>query len=389
MENSLKKLHIKSIDNDTSGRLTCEIEIMGNKEIVEMSFSPNVREFLTIDRCDALVMGCLMFAIRNELDIISDLPISETLYYKLTRHYIPGICTDKVYRPEIKAEVIHDISERGKIVATGISCGVDSLYTVMEHTGNLVPEDFKLNALVFLNAGAHHFGSREQYGMLHKGRRQNAVDFCASISLPMIEISTNLPEILEKYSAYDHVEQHTFMMLSCILMILRGVRRYCYSGGYPYSQFDCKLLSDKIVGCAHYDLFTLWCASGANTEFYSTGGSLSRFEKVKALMGYTPSEKTLNVCVTSVNNCGECFKCKRTLLELDAAGGIDRYNQVFDIDKYKANRTKLIMEGYRGAVKGDDLLKEMTEFFSKEISGPQRLIQRLRVMAGRIVSLFR
>lgn len=385
----MKKLYIKSINCDIYGRLTCEIEIEGNKEIIEQYYSPNVKEFLTIDRCDAIVMGVLMFAIQQEMNIVSDLPISETLYYKLTRHFIPGICTDKFHRPMIDAEITTDISERGKIVATGISCGVDSLYTIMEHTGKMVPVDFRLNHLVFLNAGAHHFGSLEQSEMLYKGRLQNAVDFCASVNLPLIEITTNLPEILEKYSAYDHVKLHTFMMLSCILMIQRGIRRYYYSAGYPYSLFDCKLLSKKVLDCAHYDLFTLWCTSGANTEFYSTGGSLSRLDKVKALMGYSPGEKYLNVCVASVNNCGECFKCKRTLLELDAAGDIDQYNLVFDIEKYKARRRELILEGYRGAIKGDDLLKEMSDFFNQEISRPERFVQRLRVLAGRIVSFFK
>lgn len=389
MNNSRKTLHIKSFSRENEGILACAIEIDGKPENISMRFSDNVSQYLTIDRCDAIVMGVLMFAIRHNLDIVSELPISSTLYYKLSRHFLPGICTDKVFTPRIKAEVTSDISDGGDITATGISCGVDSLYTIMEHTGAEVPADFRLNHLVFLNAGAHHFGTKEQSMTLYQGRYESAVRFSESVKLPLIEISTNLPEVLEKYSAYDHVENHTFMMLSCILMIQRGVRRYYYSGGYPYSWFDCNLLNDRVLDCAHYDLFTLWCASGSKTEFYSTGGSLSRYDKVKALSNYVPAEAALNVCVASVHNCGECFKCKRTMLELDAAGIIDKYNKVFDVERYKKNRRKLILEGYRGALKGDDLLKELSVFFHTEISRKGRMVQKMRVVAGKFVTMFR
>lgn len=383
---SHKTLLIKSIFHKNDGILWCSIEIDGTPENILMSFSNNVSKYLVIDRCDAIVMGVIMFAIRHNLDIVSDLPISATLYYKLTRHYLPGICSDNVHVPRIEAQTIPDISGGGDIIATGISCGVDSLYTIMEHTGQDIPNDFCLNHLVFLNAGAHHFGNKAQSKILLQGRYNNAMSFCESIKLPLIEISTNLPEILEKYSTYDHVEHHTFMMLSCILMIQRGVKRYYYSGGYPYINFDCRILQDKILGCAHYDLFTLWCATNPKTEFYSTGGCLSRFDKIRAMSQYTPANKFLNVCVSSVSNCGDCFKCKRTMLELDAAGIIDNYNRVFDVDRYKKNRKKLILEGYRGALKGDDLLKELSKFFSSEINQSERFLQKMRVFIGKIVS---
>lgn len=379
---------IKALLCDGNGNVKCQMSIGDKNEEVKMTFSSNVRSFITIDRCDAMVVGLLMFAIRHGMDIESELPISETLYYKLTHHFVPGICTDKVYRPRIVARVVPDVDGRREIVATGISCGVDSLYSIMEHTDG-VSDGFRLNHLVFLDAGAHHFGTKERERQLYEGRRKNAIDFCRFINLPLIEITTNLPEVLGKYSDYSHIEHHTFMMLSCVLVIQRGISRYYYSGGYPYSMFSCKLPKDMVLGCAHYDLLTLWAASNGSMEFLSTGGSLSRFEKVQALKGYEPAEKFLNVCVATVRNCGKCFKCKRTLLEIDAAGSIDKYDAVFDIDEYKATRRHRIKEGYRGVVKGDDLLSELTPFFRRELSASSRMKQRVRVLLGKIVLLFR
>ena len=385
----MKNILIDNISQLSDGQVNINIAIDGNNETVEMNFSENVRDYISTDRADAIIMGLLMFAIKRRVDIQSNLPISETLYYKLTHHFIPGICNNGIYRPKILTNLVKDVkrSDNG-IVATGISCGVDSLYSIKEHTED-VSEEFKLNHLLFLDAGAHHFGSPEKWDELYKGRLQNARNFSKEVGLPLIEINTNLPLIIEKYTEYSHLEHHTYMMLSCLLMIQKNIRKYYYSGGYPYNKFDCNILPDKVAKCAKYDLFILWAASNSETEFCSTGGSLNRYEKVIALGNYKPSWKYLNVCVASVQNCGKCFKCKRTLLEIDAAGNIDKYGSAFDIKTYKREREKLIKEGLRNAIKGDETLAEITDFFNHEISPMQRRIQSVRVGCGKIVSKFR
>ncbi|MCM1070051.1 MAG: hypothetical protein NC210_04075 [[Clostridium] fimetarium] len=385
----MNKLIIDKIQPNTNG-VDIDIVIAGKKETVKIDFSQNAIRHLTTDRADAIIMGLLMFAIRQNMDIESHIPISETLYYKLTHHFIPGICGDRVHQPRIYAEIVKDLppSADGGIVATGISCGVDSLYSIMEHTKK-VSDNNRLNHLVFLDAGAHHFGSKDLWDELYMGRLENARNFSKEVGLPLIEISTNLPEIFDKYTTYDHLEHHTYMMLSCLLMIQSGVSHYYYSGGYSYEEFSCGLQKGKVLGCAHYDLFILWCASSPNISFYSTGGSLNRVSKVRALNGYKPAEKYLNVCVASVRNCGHCFKCKRTLLELDASGMVDQFGGVFDINSYKKNRMRLIEEGYRGAIKGDEMLLEIMPFFNQNISPSKRFFQRARVMCGKIASLIR
>lgn len=40
-------------------------------------------------------------------------------------------------------------------------------------------------------------------------------------------------------------------------------------------------------------------------------------------------------------NCGECFKCRRTLLALDAADKLEDYRESFDIDKYFKQRKRI------------------------------------------------
>lgn len=384
---------IESISSNDKGAVEIGLTIDDTPETILMTFSKNVTKYLTTDRCDAAIMGLLMLAIRTKKNIVSNIPISESLYYKITEDLIPGLCIDeKVYAPDIKVSIISDAQpdNDSHIVATGISCGVDSLYSVMDHINHKC-ESFNLNSLVFLNAGSHHFGTDDQSQKLYKGRRENAIAFSKEINLELIEISTNLPEIIERHQEkYEHIEHHTFTMLSCILMMQKGVSKYYYSGGYPYAEFDCKLNPDQILGSAHYDLLTLFCASNQNIHFYSSGGSVTRLNKIISLGNYKPSEQYLNVCVADIKNCGHCFKCKRTLLELDAAGTLDKYGAVFDIEDYKNNRKSRILEGYRSLLRGEDSsLNELKSFFEKELTPTQRHIQRLRVSLGKLYSYIR
>ena len=93
-------------------------------------------------------------------DIESKLPISEELYYNLHFHFIDSLiqANPNFHRVQINAPLTqaNNISFNNKnIVATGISCGVDSLYTIATHgKQSSIPSDYKLNALCFFNVGA-------------------------------------------------------------------------------------------------------------------------------------------------------------------------------------------------------------------------------------------
>ena len=67
------------------------------------------------------------------------------------------------------------------------------------------------------------------------------------------------------------------------------------------------------------------------------GAEKSRLEKMSALVNWEPAQKYLNVCVNSVKNDNKCFKCVRTMLEIDAVGDIDKFNRVFDVAFYRQN----------------------------------------------------
>lgn len=359
------------------------LKIDGNSDKIIITVSDNVAPYLTVDRIDAIVTGLLIFAARNGYNFKSDIPITDELLYNISHHLIPAIST-KAHSPQINAPTITPASQTGKIVATGISCGVDSLYTIATHT-DLPNSDGNINYLSFFDAGSH--GTDAVSIKIKEGRRALAKQFAQKYGLNYFEVTSNLPEIIEKNTVggYSHLENHTFMMAHCILTLYKGIHRYYYSAAYDYTDFNCVYTPDGEFDSAYYDLLTLMSISYGNIRFYSSGGEVSRLKKVELLSSYKPATESLNVCIEAVENDNICFKCVRTLLEIDALGVLDRFNIVFDINYYRQHRTWYLEQAYIEALKGDLFTKELLPYFKKDMTP----WFKLRALARKIISVIK
>ena len=65
---------------------------------------------------------------------------------------------------------------------------------------------------------------------------------------------------------------------------------------------------------------------------------LTRFEKIKYIFDTDP-ESQLNVCVMKASkrnddflNCGKCWKCVKTLYDIEAMGKLKEVEQIFEIN---------------------------------------------------------
>lgn len=361
-----KNIIIESPSVTDNNNVIWPIVIDGNREEIQTKVSDNVVPYLTLDRIDSIVTGLLIYAIRNGYDFKSDLPISDELMYGLTYHLIPAIST-KAHKPTITAPIISTFNLAGNIVATGISCGVDSLYTIATHTQLPNLKD-NITHLAFFDAGSHH--SDKGPSITKDGRRKLAKKFASDNNFEFIEVSSTLPDFIDRHTngGYSHLEHHTFMMLHCVLSIAKGMRRYYYSAGLTYGDFNCSYEPTGNFDAASYDLLTLMAASYGSIRFYSSGGEVSRLEKLRLLANYPPAHKSLNVCVTTVKNDNICFKCARTLLELDALDRLDDFNEVFDIEYYRQHRINYLEDAYIGALKGDPYLLELLPEFKQQMN---------------------
>lgn len=370
----MKEIHIKSIKKE-SFFIIGELTIDGNIEIIKTEISEEFIQYAVTDRIDAFVIGLLMFAMKNGYDFTSDLPITDDLKYNLDYHLIPALCgpNPTFHRTHIKAPTISPIKRIAEVIATGISCGIDSLYTIQQHSTTDLPDSRRINTLAFFNVGSSMKGG-DLHTSLVEGRYQLAKRFAQEYNYAFLFVESNLHLIINKYVPYSHIENHTYMALFCLNQILPCLKAYYYSSGYPYSKFSLYPNIQGVLACAHYDLLLMFCASIGEMRFYSSGSDKSRLEKTRALLDYEPAQKYLNVCVNEAKNDGLCFKCIRTLLTIDALGGLDKFSKVFDIDSYKHNCFFYLKRLYIDAkFKNDEYYKEIIPYFKHELTFSMKL----------------
>lgn len=363
-------LSIHKITLTTDHEIRAVIRIDGNEETIVTGIDEGMEPYVCLDRCDAYVMGFLYTALQLGWDIESDIPISEDLYYNLEYHFIDAMCQADKRRHRIRLRMPVACAEeqpkaREKFVATGISCGIDSLFTVATHSGTQLP-NYELTHLAFFDVGASYHGEGTTR-TLFEGRFENARKFAETNGYGFIFVRSNIHRIIDKYIRYSHVCNNTYMMLFCVLSMQRAFSRYYYSSGYSYNEF--RLYEQGELDSEHYDLLLLNVASINGLRFYSTGASFSRMEKTRIISTYEKAYDFLNVCVAQATNDNRCFKCARTLLSLDAWGGVERFGKVFDLNYYHKNKKLYIRRMWiDGVLKRNSFYREIIPFYTQELT---------------------
>lgn len=222
---------------------------------------------------------------------------------------------------------------RGGAVGTGCSCGVDSFDAIYMHY-NTEFLSHNLTHLCINNVGAfancyHEYGQDK----VKDERYKKAQELADELGLPLIKTDSNFMESFEQ----DHIKTHTFSSIFAVYMLKKLWKTYYYgSSGYDYTSFSLKNIED--IDSAQYELLSLQCLSLRELKIYSEGGEKTRFEKVQDIVNFPYTERYLHVCFLKPYNCGQCSKCRRTLVALDALNKLENYKEVFDISYYKTHK---------------------------------------------------
>lgn len=349
----------------------------GVEDTITTTVSDNMSQYITDDRCDAIVFGLMYFAMTHGYDFKSDIPISEDLFYNLQYHFIDALASSdhSLYRTQLNMSVLPCVEHNGEIVATGISCGIDALYTLYVNEQTQLTTH-KITHLAFYDVGSHQTGMGEEKDKtLFEGRSESCRKFAEEYGYTFYSIISDIHKFINRHGGYSHVNNHSYMAAFCILLLQKGLSRYYYSAGYPYSEFRTyKKYKTEELDSAKYDLLTFYTISIGQLKAYSTGGTIKRIDKTRELSTYLPAQKYLNVCVKEPFNEGECFKCIRTLLSLDATGNVNDFKAVFDVEKYKKNKKKYLRRSWIFArFYHDELSKEFLPLYKNELTFFQKL----------------
>jgi hypothetical protein len=288
-------------------------------------------------------------------DIHIEGPVCTELLWKMENGYQDLLLAayPRLRRVEVKVSdpVTHQDS-RSSGVAASFSGGIDSFHTLIEFTS---PECLARHCLTHLTF--HLVGRREKQELL-RAIYTSLEPVAAAMGLPFVAIESNIGDF---YDAELRMRiTHTTRDAAAAYLLRNAVGVFLYSSGVQFS--NVKLDLDK-SGMAYFDAIALPLLSTRNFEIVPAGAHLTRVKKTLRVSRFELARDHLNVCVMQsgkVRNCSRCFKCLRTMLCLEIAGELDRFDKVFDLEIYGREREKYLKHVAR--TRNDVLLTELREF---------------------------
>jgi hypothetical protein len=298
---------------------------------------------LNADSSDAFFVSLLYYCLFNGYDMKFESPISEQLFYQITTYFIPVLCESAAFfHPiEVVAKTQKPEKPAARGVATGLSGGVDSLYTVFTHDNHKL-EDFKLTHLLFTDLPATHESCPEDTSEFIETNMRQLKPLAEEIALPLIVVRTNLDVnfgIDETVHTRHGIVRNSglFPLKYCSLAIALSnlIGKYYFSSGVDVEHFT---IHPNPYDAAYYDTFNMAVLSTPSLAFYSTGSEISRLGKTERIAEYPVARRFLSVCADNTGkNCGRCKKCVRTQMDLFAIGKLENFSEVFHVESFKKN----------------------------------------------------
>lgn len=291
---------------------------------------------------DAALVALLFPAMVRGENIEIKAPVSEELYYHLTRSVqaifravFPGL--NKV---QIKPRELSTSHQQAQGVATGFSGGIDSFCVLADHYyADNVPDGFRLTHLLFNNVGSHGAGGEA----LFNKRFSRVKSLSKKIGLPIVAVNSNLDSFYVDLG-YAFVDTHTPRNVSVAHLLKDGIGRYYYASTYDYTATG--ISEREIPQC---EPFLLPLLSTKSMDVIASGSEYTRVEKTLKVAEIEDSHDLLDICVKANQaekvdaiNCSTCWKCMRTLLRLEIAGLLDKYDRMFDLELYRSHRIRFI-----------------------------------------------
>lgn len=332
------------VQTGNSVEMRSQIEILKEQQIEETHtlFYRTTNEYgayFTPELSDSFLITLFLYAMEHDYDIECEGAVSEEILYQLKECIMPVISRNitKYHMIDIVANTCN-LEFDPVAVGTGLSCGVDSFYSVLKNIEHSDGSRMKLTHLCFFNAGGNGGMGGEIAEKVYHMRLEKFSEVAAKLKLHFFTCDCNINEFLQQV----HIKTHTFRSLSMVLAFQKLFARYYFSSGYRVEEFG---ISDH--DSAQGDIYYLPNLSNQNTIFVQCGAETTRQGKVNYIVNYNVVSEYLHVCLDNKNlekvcNCSHCRKCLRTMLNLYLAGALDKYKSVFDIEYFYKNKRRIL-----------------------------------------------
>ena len=302
-------------------RLSCDIK--DNDEIKTLYYEVDKEygKYLCDERSDAFVISILPFAMLAGQDIYCNSPVTEDLLHNINEVLVPTLSSAP---NKYKLMRVHASTEnnpiRGDEVATGISLGVDSFYTIFKNKDS---EYKNLNLTHLLNMKSPNTIKKRSIHM------EEITKVAKELNIPNTFILSNIYNLWKN----SHVQVHIYFFLGVVYAMRKLVRAYYYSTAYDLSEFTIEG-EPRVPIADKYLLLLAYNFSTPDVRVFIEGMDVTRREKILAISDEEVVQKYLRTCVEEDYNCSVCWKCKRSLMEFDMLGVLDNYREVYDVDYY-------------------------------------------------------
>lgn len=333
----------------------CSVSLGDIKKEIFFSVDEKFADFLCVERGDAYVIGLLSLAMRERCNIYSEVPLTGELIHQIQTELIPPVVkfSKCLYAPQISGTLDDTPLPSAKKIATGCSCGIDSLHAIKfltETRDGMYRPDY----LVINNVGAYTNNGKTS-STRYEDNTTNARQFAEQYGVPLIVTNSNFADIFPQ----EHLLTHLYSSCFAIFMLRKLWSRYYYASPGVDSQERFSLIDNELYDPCKYDVIALPALSITQLRICNESPHASRFEKTQYLAEDELTQRYLNVCLRQgKGNCGQCPKCTRTLWILDAIGKLDNFTAVFPIEQYKNNRNYYLRELYRAHRNGVQMISE-------------------------------
>lgn len=276
---------------------------------------------------DAFLIYLLRYAMIHDRDIVSNVPVHYELLHSINRLLIPcmQMSDGKHARMKVSAPVLSwENSYQAPGVATGLSCGVDSFYALLNHyqTGD---RNLDVTHLFF-------------FDMFHTdiNHEWETFNYCQKVATEMgfslIRICTNVLKVLD----LNWFPTHLYSLFAGVNSMQDIIGKYYLASSFHVS--DVTMNNPLWTDPAHYELLMIKALHHKDMEIHIEG-PVTRMDKTDFIADFPIVQNRLSVCwPRPYNSCGICPKCVRTLVDLDVLGKLDKFGAIFDLPHYKENR---------------------------------------------------
>ena len=326
------------------------------------------------DRSDAFVVGLFFWAMAYQHDITCEAPLTERLHFQLEQTLGPILAhhSTRIHAPKIFAPLTAEPLPTAGAVGTGCSAGIDSFHAITNHVQSKW-SSLKLTHLCTFSVG--HLGERVDAPdsmSLVDALEHRATMIAQSLGLESLHLRSNYSDLFQQ----DLLRTVIYADMQCVHALGKLFSTYFFA-----SDGEChfSLEHRECACCSHYDIVSLPCLSTPSLMLYPEGPATMRWKKTEHIATHEIVHQHLNVCNQefanlgasdgiSNRNCGICNKCIRTLFDLEVAGRLDEFKDIFDIVTFRTvNRRRCLRWLLAHHLAGDVFVEHAWQHLHNEI----------------------